>query len=1236
MSKIAVLSALFAGQLAAPPPEGPTSLPSGRPLPPPTAAQRPDRWPGANAYIGRLAHQAERAAATRDRRTLARVVRLWNMNHLLERRQRVQAAMNRVSRSRAGPLARAQADFFRRRMLRAEGEIQPSRQVTEQLGLFTQGWMAGPFDNAAGAGHGTAFPPEQTPSLDGTMPGKVGPVSWRSLVGLAPDGVFELSALVHASEEATVYVATLVEATRAAKAALRVGSTDQLRVFQDGRELFAQDTRRFAHLDQTAIPVELRRGDNLFLIKVSWLGRNGRLLARLTKPNGRRLSGVRAISDRDRFARALAAPPRPARIPTHRVRKLTDGLSPRRDPGLWADLVAVAGLYDHRKLPTPMETSLERAIRADPGNPMARFLYAHRVALRDPARAQEQLQAALTADAGFAPALLELGVLARRAGRLLDARAYLDRAIRADPTLVAAHVARAELGFEDLDEGALAAVRLQQAEHLPPAASVSVALARMYHRLSHRARAREFGARALKAAFDHREARTFLANVEADARNSARALALIDDGIRLFPHALPLYLRKARLLAAQPETETAARAFLARAGARFADSPRIPQLEAELWLFGGNSKQAIASLDRALILDPQQPVLRRHRRALTQDRHELEDAYAADAVALVKEPVTDDERSWGAAYLTDRRAVRLFDNGKSTRFGQFVIRLSKAQLEDGLRIQRIPYAPSREAVEILDAERIRPSGQRIKASRIEDRGPPGKVSGMYIDQRAKVIVFDDIEIGDVIHVAYRIDSIGPNIFGGFFGDVAALSAGIPKKDVRVVAISPAHRPLYVGRVRAPEPVRTEREDEQIVSWRLDRVAPIEPEPLGPPYAELGSMVSVSTYASWSDLGAWYARLFREQLELDAAAREAGRGAVRGARSVEEKVRRLYDYVVKNTRYVGIELGIHGWKPFPASEVHRRRYGDCKDKSTLLSALLRDNGIDATIVLVRTRDRGFLPEDHATMWAFNHAITYVPELDLFLDPTAEFSGSTELPHLDQGAQALVVRPDGETRLLRLPSSRPEDNLNESAYVATLSGDSRLLLEGVERFAGARAARHRQDFQEKDDRPRRLTRQLSQIFAGIRVESVEFSDLDDLEQPVSYRYRAVVPRYGRQGGPDGARLSVPVALFRHELAQAYGQLTERQHPIFLRHPWQTTNRVRYRLPEGARVDALPEGVSIDSKHISLEQRVRPLANGFETRETVTVKSRVIPAEDYPDFRRACLAIDRAMGRGVSIQW
>ncbi len=124
----------------------------------------------------------------------------------------------------------------------------------------------------------------------------------------------------------------------------------------------------------------------------------------------------------------------------------------------------------------------------------------------------------------------------------------------------------------------------------------------------------------------------------------------------------------------------------------------------------------------------------------------------------------------------------------------------------------------------------------------------------------------------------------------------------------------------------------------------------------------------------------------------------------------------------------------------------RRFGDCKDKASLMHAMLEALGIDSRLVLLRTRRMGNLEEAPASLAVFDHAILYVPKYELYLDGTAEFHGSAELPPDDRGAEALVIEPDGTgSRIRRTPDARPADNLDETRARLSLSADGSATLD-----------------------------------------------------------------------------------------------------------------------------------------------------------------------------------------------
>ena len=160
--------------------------------------------------------------------------------------------------------------------------------------------------------------------------------------------------------------------------------------------------------------------------------------------------------------------------------------------------------------------------------------------------------------------------------------------------------------------------------------------------------------------------------------------------------------------------------------------------------------------------------------------------------------------------------------------------------------------------------------------------------------------------------------------------------------------------------------------------------------------------------------------------LDEETRRLAHRLARGANTTREKVEAVYRWVVQNTRYVALEFGIYGYKPRRSVQTVARGWGDCKDKATVIVSLLGELGIESTPVILRTQMRGQFASKVASLEPFDHAIVYVPSLDLFLDGTAENAGLSELPIMDRGALGLLVN-QGNSRLTRVPYPKPEENI-----------------------------------------------------------------------------------------------------------------------------------------------------------------------------------------------------------------
>ena len=220
-----------------------------------------------------------------------------------------------------------------------------------------------------------------------------------------------------------------------------------------------------------------------------------------------------------------------------------------------------------------------------------------------------------------------------------------------------------------------------------------------------------------------------------------------------------------------------------------------------------------------------------------------------------------------------------------------------------------------------------------------------------------------------------------------------------------------------------EPAITENNYIRTYTFEVQDVPPLKEEYLMPAPQDLAYSISISSIDSWDKLVTWYATLIREQDTITPAIEEKTKQLLRGAWSRKEKVKRLYEYVATNIRYLGYELGIWAIKPYPADFVLKISAGDCKDKTTLLSTMLSSAGINSYPVLISAGDtRGVnahLPDGGSEVKAvpslayFNHMILAVEgdkdDEFIWLDPTAETCAFGDFPTGDQDRWTLIINP-----------------------------------------------------------------------------------------------------------------------------------------------------------------------------------------------------------------------------------
>ncbi|MFN7133350.1 MAG: DUF3857 domain-containing transglutaminase family protein, partial [Myxococcales bacterium] len=596
---------------------------------------------------------------------------------------------------------------------------------------------------------------------------------------------------------------------------------------------------------------------------------------------------------------------------------------------------------------------------------------------------------------------------------------------------------------------------------------------------------------------------------------------------------------------------------------------------------------AVAALERALALKPQNVQVKEALKALRGEARGFGEDLAWDARKLIVE--NPPQQGFDSVVLADLNATRVFPSGMASRYRQIVVRAQTARGVEDERNQWISYSPDRQDIKILRARVIRPDGSVIETHTSSERSLSDEGSRLYYDARARIISFPNLSPGDVVELAYRLDdTANDNLLSDYFGDIEVIQGSSPKAHFDYYLSMPRGRTIYSNQIALQGLTHTQQEQKDgstLHRWSVRDVPRFVAEPGMPGAAEVLPTLHVSTYKDWESVGRYYWGLVRDQLtptdEVKATAREIAKGIP--AHDELALVRAVYEFVVTRTRYVGLEFGIHGYKPYRVDKVLARRFGDCKDKASLMHAMLKVFGVDSRLVLLRMKRMGRLEANPASLSAFNHAILYVPKFDLYLDGTAEFHGLKELPSEDRTAAILIIEPDGRSRFGYTPESRAEDNVTASTYDVALRENGDAVFTGRTVVSGVTAPDYRRAYQAPATRKQMFEQAWSRSFPGLSVRSLEVSDLTRLDKDVELSFTMDVPRLGH--AEDETLLLSPFGNGR-SYVESYAALATRKQDLVLSHPWTNRFTYRYALPQGLKAGELPASVDVKSPFGALQ--------------------------------------------------
>lgn len=394
----------------------------------------------------------------------------------------------------------------------------------------------------------------------------------------------------------------------------------------------------------------------------------------------------------------------------------------------------------------------------------------------------------------------------------------------------------------------------------------------------------------------------------------------------------------------------------------------------------------------------------------------------------------------GYIWSVDRQTIVINDKRGWVVVGEAELKVFDAETARVSGRVDLPYQASSSKLEILEAVTLKSDGRRLVVApdNIIDIAPRmAPEVTLYTDIRTRSIVFPDVGAGDSIRYVYRLTTVS-DLWPGVSWTMARQNASRTKFVERIfeypseLGLNTEHHDVEYRVENLGDRVR------KTFAWRNEK-----PEP-----AEVGTTASIdwsprfsiSTFKSHAEIGDHYGKLHVASAAVTPVVAELAKQIVGSVTDRATQARLLYAWATQNVRYVGVPLSQGTLTPRPAEQTLKDRYGDCRAYVALMASLLAAKGIASEPVLINgLTPRYVLPA--VAVSDFEHVILFVPELDLYIEPTAQYAAFGVLPwgYYDKPVLHAV---EGKSRVARIPRLRAEDNVTEVKTVVTIASDGRI--------------------------------------------------------------------------------------------------------------------------------------------------------------------------------------------------
>jgi hypothetical protein len=597
-------------------------------------------------------------------------------------------------------------------------------------------------------------------------------------------------------------------------------------------------------------------------------------------------------------------------------------------------------------------------------------------------------------------------------------------------------------------------------------------------------------------------------------------------------------------------------------------------------------------------------------------------------------PPADAYRDAAVLRILEEKSEEVFEDGRSrsTLHSLFKIVHEKGKIYANIKIG---FNSLYEDISILYARTITPDGQilPLKKDAVKIINPYSGYPA-YGDYKNLAFSLPGAAVGSIIDYKIVIEKKKPIIPGKYSSSFFFQKTDpVLVSKFRVTAPGEIDLNYYLVNQtdKAPSSPKISQEgNRKTYLWEYRNIPQILQEDSTPPFGEIAFRILVTNMNSWDEFASWWRKLIEKKRDPTEAIKEKVITLTRNHSTLGEKQESLFDYVKREVRYVSVDLGKSGFEPNGAREVFENKYGDCKDKSTLLISMLRSAGIPAYYVLIPTNGTANLIRDFPYPFQFNHCIVAIQDGEAyhFIDPVAETHKFDDLPWSDQNRDVIIFE-DHRIVFAKTPLSKPEGNAWETVQKVKIGNDGSIENEVKECGSGDREAYYRSSYSGRS--PTEIKESMESRVHGITpgTKLLEYSHSD----PLNFKERFTIKL--RYRSRDYCKSAGDLLIFElPEIWQGCSSIdkVERRYPLVQLTNSYDRHEAEFDVPEGYEIYYLPEPVEVANKYFEFHSTYRKEGEKIVYQGEFLEKAMRIPPDEYLAYQGSCQEVSKSFRREI----